>query len=379
MRIAINLLPFRFELGGAGRFARSLVHEFARLDTVNEYTLFVTPFSASHFRTGAGRFSEVICSVNPNNVLARIAWEQFVLPIQLLRSHIDILFTPSVSVPAFYTGRMYTAILDIAYQRLPDKYPPWRRAYVAAATWVAVHRSDLLCTISEFSRSEIQSSFHIGEKRIVLTRCGLDEAFLTDPAPEQKQKVAERYTLPAKFILYVGAIEPGKNLDTLLRVFGQIVEDESRDEYLVLTGGLGWRKDHLEKNISKRMFGRLKFLPFVPQEDLPALYSLASCFAYLSSYEGFGLPVLEALACGVPVVASDLPPIREFASGIALLVDPRDDKRIKESILACLDAPDIKQFFRLKAPLAARRFTYEAAATALLEAFSDDTEDDIPR
>lgn len=217
MIIAINLLPFRRYLAGAGRYARNLVHEFAHLDKKNQYLLFATSENRHHFETDNPRFRIIQCDFNSSSTLKRIYWEQFILPAQLDEHKVDVLFTPSVAIPLAFKGNKFTTVHDIAYKKVPSKYPALRRLYVNWMTRQAVRRSDVLFTVSDYSKDEIVQEFGVSNGKLEVAPNGIEERFLRKVSPRDKSRLRERYKLSNKFVLCVGALEPSKNVDVLVR------------------------------------------------------------------------------------------------------------------------------------------------------------------
>lgn len=337
MRIAVNLLPFRKQLYGAGRYAKHIVHELSLLDRKNEYYLFVTEEGKHHFPSEGRNIRTVICPFSPQSVVARIFWEQVVLPFQLGARRIDVLFTPSVAIPFYFRGGKATTVHDIAYRKVPEKYPLLRRKYVEWATETAVRRSDVVITDTEFSRKEIAREFDVAERNIVVAHCAADEIFGRRHTKIQEKAVRKKYSLPGKFMLYVGAIEPSKNIGSVLHAFAEAREKLEEDVRFVIVGGLEWGSSDLAEAIDEyRQRGIVQVLGYVEDLELAVIYSMASVFVYMSSYEGFGLPVLEAMASGTPVLSGDAEAVREFAGNTVRFADPTDKVEILNALTTFL-------------------------------------------
>lgn len=334
MNIGINLLPFREELGGAGKYAKNIVLELSLLDNENHYFLFVTKKNFRHFITANSNFIQIVNPFNSDFFLLRIFWEQFILPFQLKKKKIKTLFTPSVAVPVFFRGRMFTTVHDIAYKKVKIKYPLLRRIYLAFITKVALVKSKVIFTVSNFSKEEIINEYGISPEKIYVIHNGIGSDFFLPVDNETRDAIRAKYNLPEKYILYVGAIEPGKNLDRLIKVFSRLIKESlQNDLHLIMTGGIGWKKESVlslihEESLKKKIV----ILPFIPDNELPVIYQLARILVYISYYEGFGLPVLEGMASGIPVLTSNSPAIKEFAGDAVITTDPFDELSIKKEL-----------------------------------------------
>jgi glycosyltransferase involved in cell wall biosynthesis len=312
----------------------------------------------------------MIAEINPDSVISRIFYEQFVLPYKLKKLKPDILFTPSVAIPAFYKGKFYTTIHDIAYKRIKKKYPFLRRIYVASMTKLAIKKSDTVFTVSKFSKKELTEEFN-KEKKIIVTYNAVDENFFNDFSEKDKQDFKRKYNLPEKYFLYVGAIEPSKNLDKLFLAFAEFLKKCNTKYYLALTSGIRWNENELldiiyQLNIKEDVI----HLPYISEKELPLLYKCSTALAYLSSYEGFGLPVLEGMAAGIPVVSSDLESIREFSDDGIFIVNPHNISEIVKTFQLIAENPTIVSQKVERAKKNAENFRWRNSAQIILNQFN---------
>lgn len=343
MRIAVNLLPFRARLAGAGRYTQSILRELVRLDARNEFIFFVAPRAAPHFDFAAPNITRVFVTL-PESSAARIGYEQFVLPAQLARGGADVLFTPSVAIPLVWRGKRVTVIYDmIAEHRAVTKYPPLRNAYVRWMTRYAAKHSDAVITISENSRREIAQYARVPREKIHLAYPAVDTTLRRVTDAQELARVRDAYRLPERFVLYLGTLEPGKNLPHLIRAYTQMKRAHpDLEQHLVLAGAQGWGVGEIENEIQRSDAAGFHLLGFVEDDNLAALYSLADAFVYPSLYEGFGMPPLEALACGAPVIVSNVSALPEVLSELwtaqraGIAVEPRDENALAEAMARVL-------------------------------------------
>lgn len=370
MRIAVNLLPFQNKLGGAGQYAKNIVRELSEIDNNNEYYLFLTEGASCHFILDNKKFHLIFCPFNSNSILLRIFWEQYILPFQLRKKNIELLFTPSVAVPIFCRIKKVTTIHDLAFKFYKKKYPFFRRVYVSLITRMAAVKSDFLFTVSNSSKNDIIAKYNLENKKIAVTYNGVHEKFYTPHDTGLSSAVKEKYSIPDEFILYVGAIEPGKNLDKVIRAFERILKTNPNLKLLV-TGGLGWQKEYFLKLITAyQIESQVQILPYVLDDELPIIYKLAKLFIYISPYEGFGMPVLEAMASGIPVIASDIPSIREFANSYALLVNPDNENEIISAFNKIFQDDEFRLHIMKNQITRSKEYTWRKSAEIVLDVFN---------
>ncbi len=369
MKIAVNLLPFREKLAGAGRYAQKIVSELVNIDVANQYYLFISHKGKVNFLLNNPNVFFITADFNPDSVFLRIFYEQFIFPSKLKQLKPDIIFTPSVAVPALYKGRFFTTIHDIAYKRIKNKYPFLRRAYVSFVTGLAYKKSDVIFTVSNFSKKELIDEF--GEtKNIIITYNAVDEFFFKRFTDADKQDFRDKYKLPEKYFLYVGAVEPGKNLDKLFIAFSEFLKKYDSNYFLAITSGISWNENEL-MNLLEQLHIKEKVihLPYISEQELSLLYKCSSAMAYLSSYEGFGLPVLEAMAAGTPVVSSNSEAIKEFSKDGIFSVDPENINQIVETLKLIIDNDSVVNQKVEKAKSIAENFRWRNSAQIILNQF----------
>jgi glycosyltransferase involved in cell wall biosynthesis len=234
----------------------------------------------------------------------------------------------------------------------------------------AARRSDRILTVSEASKRDILEYFNVPPEKITVIPNAIDERFLHEPTDEALRLVAERYQLEGDFVLYVGNIKPHKNVERLVDAF-HLARQAGFDELRLVVIG-----DELSKNASLRravhrynLHKHVRFLGFLPDETLSAVYRLASVFVFPSLYEGFGLPPLEAMACGTPVITSNVSSLPEVTGDAALLVDPTDASAIAAAITRVLSEPGLREDLRARGLARARQFSWERSVKEIRDIY----------
>jgi len=320
-------------------------------------------------RTGVERYAQEISSrlgdgriIVPGKRLAGFEghiWEQFYLP-SLLRAG-EFLWSPANSGPVLVSRQALT-IQDLS----PVDHPEWFKP--AFARWyrrlwaILAPRARLIVVPSQFTRQRIIARFHVPGERVVIVPGGVGAAF-RPLSRALSVEISERYRLSERYILFVGTPQPRKNLQRLLSAWSQL---ERGDPNLVLlvVGGAGEVFSRQDLNGGG---SNVRYLGYVPDEHLAALYSRALAFVYPSLYEGFGLPVLEAMACGTPVIAADIDPLRELLGESGYLVNSSSVESLADGIREVIENANLRRTLRAKGLLRAREFSWDNAAQAMAQ------------
>ncbi len=302
---------------------------------------------------------------------ARAVWEQAALPILARRAGVDVLHGPVNVLPLLATCPTVVTVHDLAFLRRPDLVPTGRRRYFAALAGASVRRAARVIAVSESTRADIVGYLGVRPEKVVVTHLAADDGFRPVTGDALVAFQAEQ-GLVRPFVLSVGTIEPRKNLPALLRAFGSLAEELPHD--LVLLGAEGWmggpiRAAWLELPAATRE--RVRFVGFAPARALPAWYSAAAVLAFPSHYEGFGLPPLEAMSCGTPVVASNTSSLPEVVGDAALTVDPDDDAALAAALRRVLTEPALAADLRARGLARARRFSWAATAEATVAVYRE--------
>jgi len=302
----------------------------------------------------------------PHEILADrtgldLIWEQTVLPYKARRAR--VLWSPTGSGPLFCPLPHVVTLHDGAVLSHPKWFSPsyarWRRFFIPQL----VRSADLIITVSEFAKSHLSEHLEIDAERIVPIYNGCDAERFGKIDPAEVKRVRQKYDLPSRFVFGLASLEPRKNFPRFLRAWEQI-ENEFEDVGLVIGGGKG---KHFRNTESTSKSDRVSFLGYVPEDDLPALYAAATVFVYPSIFEGFGLPVLEAMAARTPVITSDAASLPEVAGDAALLVDPYASREIAEAIMTVLGDRSVRLEMVEKGVTRAGRFSWDKTARKTLD------------
>ncbi|MDA8189867.1 MAG: glycosyltransferase family 1 protein [Dehalococcoidales bacterium] len=300
-------------------------------------------------------------------------FEQFSLPIELALLRLNLLHSPDFIPPFHRRCKSVITVHDLAFLRYPHLLTKDSHGYYGQISQ-AVGSADGIIAVSSHTRNDLIDQLGVPAPKIRVIPEAADPAF--QPIEDQRpiEEVRQRYQLPRKFVLFVGTIEPRKNLVTLISAFEKVVRGLERNPLergslmkLVIAGREGWLCEDVFAAVSQLgLKEQVMFLGAVPQQDLPALYNAASLLAMPSLYEGFGLPVLEAMACGTPVIASRSSSIPEVAADAAILVDPLDIDGWAEALVGVLGDENLGGALREKGLARARGFSWERMATETL-------------
>lgn len=368
MRIAIEYSAAINQLAGIGRFVRGLVNAIAEIDHQNEYVLL-------HAAPNPGR--AVTLPPGPNFTARRlpfrertltILWHRLRLPLPAdrLTGPVDIFHAPDFILPPVQRAVTLLTVHDLAFLVYPECAHEKLRRFLEGAVPRSVARADYVLTDSENTRNDVVCLLDVNPERVFVVPGGVDPIFA--PASEQDiQRVCHFYEIRQPYVLAVGTIEPRKNYPRLMEAYARFRTRTGLPHQLVLAGGRGWLSEDTFRSAERSPYREdIRFTGHVPDEELAALYSGAEVFAYPSLYEGFGLPVLEAMACGAPVVCSDTSSLPECAEGAALLVSPNDPEAIAEAVESVCGNDQVRQELQRQGRERARQYQWAHSAERLL-------------
>ncbi len=369
MRIAINALACRGSLTGTGRYIRNLVSWLAKVDAKNQYILYVARDDMSRF-SGLGDNFQLVPTVAVRPV--RILWEQTELPRDLKRRGVDVFHGPAFIVPLSRTCRQVVTIHDMTFFLLPQCHLFTKKHYFQRLIPQCVKRANQVIAVSESTKKDILKILGSEySKKIKVIYHGKEERFCPDTAGAASYDLRTKYGFSGRIILFVGLIEPRKNLERLIRAYAKL-RSFHQTSCLVIAGSQGWGHDAVLRAASESgVRDRIFFPGYIPERELPSLYNLADVFVYPSLYEGFGLPVLEAMACGAPIVASGVSSMPEISGDAALLIDPLDVDSIAQGIERVLMDRERRERMKEEGPKRSQAFTWERTARETLATYEE--------
>ena len=332
MRIAINAQLLNFRDFGIKTYLQCLTDQLIKYDKNNEYALILDRTQSK-------------------------LWEHLKLPFIVNKGKFDLFFSPDHILPAqpLYCKKVLT-VHDLSFVKFPELFTFAKRLYKRLMTPLSLKRADRIIAVSQNTKNDIVAIYGVAPEKITVVHNGVGNNFVPVKDEASLKCAKNKYGLPDRYVLCVGTIEPRKNIIRLIKAYEKIMARQP----LVIVGKPGWLSEPIIKGI--RSSDRVIWLDNVETHDLPAIYSLASLFVYPSLYEGFGLPVLEAMACGTPVITSDLSSLPEVAGDAALLVDPNSVDEIALAIKRLLEDQGLRKDLISKGCLQAKKYSWEKCA-----------------
>jgi glycosyltransferase involved in cell wall biosynthesis len=373
MRILIDCTGITRNKAGVGVYAKNLVDELTRLERGPEYFILVQDDDPElDFN---GRPGVTMLKVHARifrKLPLRFLLEQLALPWLLMIHRIDVLHSLHYSFPLVRFGTKQVVTLhDMTFFNMSEMHERVKRLYFRFFIRADVRFADKLIFVSRSTMSDCIARLGNVRGTSTVIHLGKSEAFHTGLAASEIRRVKKKYGLNAEFVLFVGTIEPRKNLSRLVSAFASVC-DRHAGLQLVIAGMKGWMYDDLLQTVKElNLQSRVIFTGFVPEEEKPFLIAAARVFAYPSLYEGFGIPVLEALACGIPTVTSNLSSLPEVAGDAALTVDPSSVDAISSALEKLISDEPLRERLKREASRQAAKFTWTKTAVMTREAYDD--------
>jgi glycosyltransferase involved in cell wall biosynthesis len=353
-RIGINalyLIPGG--VGGTEIYLRELLEALASIDTSNLYFVFTNLDTGDDLVPRQANFHRKVQAVRARFRPARILWEQTVLPLAAIRNRLDVLFNPGFTSPFLAHCPSITVFHDLQHKRHPEHFRRLDLPFWRLFLWMAAHRSQHLVATSEATRADLQQFYRIPGNSVTVIPHGVGHRFF-----ELDRSCIEPY------LLYVATLHPHKNHERLLRAYAR----RPRRERLVLAGLAGFHSQAVRALITDlNLDDSVRVTEWIPREELYGLYAHATACVIPSTFEGFGMPALEALAAGIPTACSDIPPLREIAGDAALYFDPLDEHAIAAALDRITGDEHLRRTLAESGPQQARLFTWERTARKTLE------------
>jgi glycosyltransferase involved in cell wall biosynthesis len=351
---------------GIGTYIRNLLRQLARIDHDTEYVIFSRPDDQAALGSLGPNFRTVAETAGKYTVA-----EQIKIPLAIRREGVTLFHAPHYVLPPLVTCKSVVTIHDCIHLMFPQ-YLPNRLslAYARTSISLAARRATRVLTVSESSKRDILRFVDVPPANIDVIYNSYDERFGVEPKEEDVVRVRERYQLHDPFVLYAGNVKPHKNLERLIEAF-HLVRDRGLDRLkLVLIGDEISKYTALRRAVHRhQLHPYVRFLGYLPEETLAVMYRLAGVFVFPSLYEGFGLPPLEAMASGTPVVTSNVSSLPEVAGDAAVLVDPYDTRSIADGIYRVLTDQRLRADLRRLGLARAGQFSWESSVRRVREIY----------
>lgn len=369
MHIGINaqLLSFsqNYRNGGVSRYIRYLLTALAEQPGEHTYTVFVNGQDISERMPQHPQIVYVSAPWPETKPAVRVAWEQFTLPQLLRQRQIDIFHSPVNVLPERVPANCASVITlhDLAFLRFPHVLTRAKRLYHRTFTVRSLRRASMLITVSDSTKHDAHELVGVPLERIQTVYPSIDERFTQIPNVRTIEEFRQRKGLSNGYILYMGTLEPRKNIPVLIDAYAQLRQRDGVKEKLVLAGGKGWLYDAVFARVQELGLGAEVLFPGFVADSEQALWYYAACaFAYPSLYEGFGIPVAEALACGIPVVTSNVSSLPEAGAGLALCVDPHSIDALATALRQAITDPILRTRCQSMASSIAQQFSARTMA-----------------
>ena len=354
--------------GGIGRFTRELIQGLARLDSNSQFRLFVAGSSKAKLGPPLGpNFFWRNTNISPKQ-LTRI-WHRarMPIPVEIFSGRADIFHAPDFSIPPTLSGtRRLVMVHDLSFEKVPETFTPWLLRYLRQVVPRSINSADQIIANSFTTRNDFIEHYGLSESMFTVIHGGVSPCF------HNASDVTDSFRYPEldrPYVFSVGTLQPRKNFSRLIEAMA-ILRNKGCELDLVIAGGHGWLEEEIIATRARlNLQDNVHLLGYVKDNELPNLYRRARIFAYPSLYEGFGLPLLEAMACGVPAITSSVSSLPETAGDAALFIDPYDVDSIADGLHRLHEDESLRSGLITKGFARAQEFTWEQAAIKLLSVY----------
>jgi glycosyltransferase involved in cell wall biosynthesis len=365
MKIGIDFHSAEQAGSGNCTYIRNLVESLIDLNTDNEYFLYITDSAYPYYRKFDNRRNIYIRPLAGKDAPRRL----LSLGLKTYHDRIDILHVQYVA-PPFFRGKLVVTIHDISFLHYPKYFAFGKRVYLKYLVPYTLRKSHQIITVSEFSRQDIIRTYHVPADKIQLTPEAAHPRFIPDTILQEQKALLRKLGIQDKYLLFVGRLDVRKNISALISAFSMIKRTKAIPHQLVIAGRQDFLRGPLQKQIlAEDILPHVVFTDFVPEELLPTLYAHAEVFVYPSFYEGFGLPVLEAMASGCPVIASNTSSLPEITGDAGLLVNPHQPEKLAQAIWMVISDGILRESLRRKGLERSRKFNWRETAERTISVY----------
>lgn len=357
MRVGIDARPTQGSFTGDATYWRGLITGLSQINSDNEFLLYLH----DKLQTPEKPLSPNMRYTLLQGLNWRI-WSAYSFPKALKRDRASVAHV-QYSIPPFAPCPVITSIHDVSFKRHPEFFSPKDCFILDMGVRLSKHRAARILALSEYTKAEICELYSINENRVDLVYPGVDSLFRPCDREESLELVSAKYNITDPFVLTLGVIQPRKNLSRLLKGFAALKQDRDVRHKLVIVGKYGWMEENLTRTIADLgLTGEVLLTGYAPYEDLPYLYSGADLFVYPSVYEGFGLPPLEAMCCGTPVITGNRSSLPEVVGDAGIMVDPYKPEAFADAISRVLVDESLHADMSRKGLEQSRKFSWERTA-----------------
>ncbi|MBD3414374.1 MAG: glycosyltransferase [Candidatus Aminicenantes bacterium] len=369
MRIGIDAHAAERDGSGNCTYIRNLIQSLIRLDGRNQYILYAInsqhPFYQTLQTKKQVQIKQPPFQVLKNPLLRIPLW----LGFQTFKDKLDILHVQYIA-PPFYKGQLVTTIHDLGFLHVPETFSMWEAFRSKILIRITARRSDKIITGSQYSKQDIIRSYCIPHSQVKVIPLGISSHSAPPTNSSETQKILRKYRIQSLYLLSVGRLNPRKNLSALVKAFSLLKEKINLPHKLVITGSQDFNSQKVIRTIKKTPYSRdVLFTGLVSDQELWGLYKNADIFVYPSLFEGVGLPVLEAMSLGLPVVTSNSSSLKETAGDAAILINPSDPQEISQAIERLITDPALKNTYAEKGKQHSNKFSWSSTARQTLKTY----------
>lgn len=372
MKIVINTIPLLSPLTGVGNYIYQISKTLQNIDSINDYTYFYGYYSKKLFtyRENKERFYKAKELIKKIPFVRDVARKSKGIINIFWHRKFDLYFEPNFIPINIRAKKIVVTVLDFSFEIHPEWHPKDKVLFFKKYFWENIKKTDRIILNSEYIKESAINLFSLSEDKIRTIPLGYNNNIFRTYSKQNLRAIKDKYNLPESFMLFAGSIEPRKNLKSLIHAYMHLDKGIQKDFKLVLVGFKGWENNDIMELLNK-LKSDITYIGYVPDEDLGKLYGLATLFVYPSLYEGFGLPPLEAMACGCPVVVSNVASLPEVCGDAAYYVDPYNVESIAEGMQKVLTDDTLRQSLIQKGIERAKLFSWEKSAKEHIKVFEE--------
>ena len=371
MRIAIDARMGHTRVG-MGVYVRGLLFGLSKIDKENDYYIIINKNKKEDFVPIQDNFHKIYISITYSDYLKRDFWEQVYLPLKLRKAKIDVYHGPNYVLPFLSRTGMVLTIYDMISFASSEWYKPISRFRVQRLMKLSAKKANKIIAGSENTKQDIIKILKLPCDKIKVIYIGIDDIYRPIADKYKLDNIKNKYKIDSKFILHVGSLQARKNIPRLIEAYSKLPMELLAKYQLVIAGKRSWKVEEILAKVKQLgLNDKVVFTGFVDDNDLPLLMNAANLLVFPSLYEGFGIPPLEAMACGTPVVASNTSSIPEVVGDAALLFDPYNIKEMTKAINRALTDVKLRNKLRKRGFERIKQFSWEKAARETLQVYKE--------